>query len=49
MVGTKKEDLRHYGKDHMEGEKLEEKSNIRGENNSRNLGSISSWVSRAMH
>lgn len=45
MVGTNKEDLKHYGKDHMEGvEKLEEKSNIRGGNNSRNLGSISSWV-----
>jgi hypothetical protein len=45
MVGTKKEDLRHYGKDHMEGiEKLEEKSNIRGGNNSRNLDTISSWV-----
>ncbi len=29
----------------MEGiEKLEEKSNISGRNNSRNLGSISSWV-----
>jgi hypothetical protein len=43
MIGAKKEDLKHYGKDHMEGiEKQEEKNNIRGGNNSRNLGSISS-------
>jgi hypothetical protein len=48
MVGTKKGHLRHYGKDHMERiKKLEEKTNIRGGNNSRNLGPISSWMKMA--
>jgi len=34
MAGAKKEDLRYYGKDHMQGiEKLKEEESISGGNN----------------
>jgi hypothetical protein len=45
MARAKKEDFRYYGKDHMQGlEELKEEESISGENNSKNLGSLSSWV-----
>jgi hypothetical protein len=45
MTRAKKEDLRYYGKDHMQGiEELKEEESISGGNHSKNLGSLSSLV-----
>jgi hypothetical protein len=45
MARAMKEDLKYYGKDHMQGvEELKEEESISGGNNSKNLGSLSSWV-----